>query len=315
MSRRLSEHDPYKKWDGPTRPYDLIKEFVIAIVVVGLLTIGLATLFSSPDEPALTLKSWAISQPADFVQTATGELAGTTTSAKYGPPYNTAAEGQALGPLKLQKWAGVRIPIEPAKSFVVQPLLILTDGKVQYAVNEWNVAPPSQQLKWATTYSDSLGKNPKVLSLPDPTNEFGPVPSMITALLGMASTGALDGALTTSDTPLPTDFTKPMLFIADSGTYFPDYAGARHLAGDQWGVMNETGSYPGQSWLWLFSFWYQVDPFKSSGNVDSLVMGMMFLLSFGLLFLPLIPLLRRIPYWIPVHRIIWRNWYRRSAKV
>ena len=78
--------------------------------------------------------------------------------------------------------------------------------------------------------------------------------------------------------------------------------------------MNETGSYPGQSWLWLFSFWYQVDPFKSSENADTQVMGLMALLSFALMFLPLIPGLRRIPFLIPIHRLIWRRWYRRKEQ-
>ena len=314
MNRRLSTYDPAKKWSGPTRPYDLIKEFVIAIVVVGILAAGLAAVFSSPDEPALTLKSWAAAEPADFVQTATSELAGTSGSAGYGAPYNTASEGQSLGPLKLQKWAGVRIPINPAKDFVLRPLTILTDAPVQHALSAWNVASNDEQIKWATAYGDALAKSPKVLSLDDPTGKFGPTPTLVTALLGMAQTGALDGALATQETPLPTNYTKPLLFIADSGTYFPDYAGARHLAGDQWGVMNETGSWPGQSWLWLFSFWYQVDPFKSSSNADSQIMALMGLLSVGLIFLPLIPLLRRIPYWIPVHRLIWRNWYRRRQR-
>ena len=129
----------------------------------------------------------------------------------------------------------------------------------------------------------------------------------------MAQSGALDGALTTRDTPLPTNFTKPLLFLADSGTYFPDKAAAQHLSGDQWGVMNETGSWPGQSWLWLYSLWYQIEPFKSSGNADILVMSLMGVLSLGLIFLPLLPVISRIPYWIPVHRLIWRKWYQRKA--
>ena len=32
----------------------------------------------------------------------------------------------------------------------------------------------------------------------------------------------------------------------------------QHLQGNTWGMMNETGSYPGQAWLWLYSFWYQI---------------------------------------------------------
>ena len=31
-------------------------------------------------------------------------------------------------------------------------------------------------------------------------------------------------------------------------------------------MMNETGNYPGQAWLWLYTFWYQIPPFSSSGN-------------------------------------------------
>ena len=27
-------------------------------------------------------------------------------------------------------------------------------------------------------------------------------------------------------------------------------------------MMNETGSYPGQVWLWLYTFWYQIEPFN-----------------------------------------------------
>ncbi len=314
MSPQLSKHDPAKKWDGPTRKYDLIKEFVIALVVVGLLAISLAALFSSPDEPALTLKSWAIADAPDFVATATGELAGTTISAGYGAPYNTAAEGQVLGPLKLQKWAGVRIPINPADDFVIAPLAIDNDPAVVSAIATWKAASADQQGKWANAYADALSKAPKATTLPDPTGAFGPVPAIATGLYGLARTGALDGLLAAGDTPLPTNFTKPLLFLADSGTYFPDYAGARHLQGDQWGVMNETGSYPGQSWLWLYSFWYQIDPFKSSGNADVLVMATMTILSLALLFMPFLPILRRVPEWIPIHRIIWRNWYRRKEE-
>ena len=44
-------------------------------------------------------------------------------------------------------------------------------------------------------------------------------------------------------------------------------------------MMNETGSYPGQSWLWLYTFWYQIKPFTTSANADILVMAVMGVLS------------------------------------
>jgi len=314
VNRKLSTIDPSKKWNGPVREYDLIKEFVIAVVVVGFLALTLAAVFSSPDEKALTMQSWAKSAPADFVQTTAGELAGTTTSANYGPPYNKNGEGQNIGPINLSKAAGVRIPINPAQSFVIEPLKSQSDSKIQSALSMWISASAQVQAKWASTYSDALTKDGKSLSLKDPSGKYGPVPTLVTSLYGMASTGALDGALTTSDSTLPTNFTKPLLFLADSGSYFPDKAAAQHLSGDQWGVMNETGSWPGQSWLWLYSLWYQIEPFKSSGNADILVMSLMGVLSLGLLLLPVLPVISRIPYWIPVHRLIWRNWYRRSRE-
>src|SRR5436309_13370596 len=103
--RRAAELDR-EHWSGATRSYDLVKEAVIALVVVGLLSLGLALAFSSPDEPALTLKGWANAQPSDFVGTAAQELAGTSGTASYGPPYNDTPDAtQHLGPIDLQKLA------------------------------------------------------------------------------------------------------------------------------------------------------------------------------------------------------------------
>ena len=313
MKRQLSTIDPAKKWSGPTRKYDLVKEFVIAFLVIGIVALTLAAIFSSPDEKAITLQSWSNAAPADFVQTAAGELAGTTTSASYGPPYNKAADGQQILGFSPSKLVGVHIPIDPAQSFVIEPLKISADVPTRAAIDSWNAADEKVRTDWASAYADALTKDGKATSLADPKGKFGPVPTLVTSLLAMAKSGGLDGALTTSDTNMPTNFTKPLLFLADGGSYFPDLASAQHLGGDQWGVMNETGSWPGQSWLWLYSFWYQVDPFKSSGNADVLVMSLMGVLSLLLVFLPLIPGLRRIPVWIPIHRLIWRKWYARSS--
>lgn len=100
-----------------------------------------------------------------------------------------------------------------------------------------------------------------------------------------------------------------ILFLGD-GMYFPNLAAAAHLTGDQWGVMNETGNTPGQSWLWLFSLLYQIEPFKSSANADILVVSTMLVLSLLLTLLPFIPGLRALPRKIPVHRLIWKDYYR-----
>src|SRR5450631_1036089 len=131
--------------DFPTRSYDLVKEFVIALVVVLVLGGGLAAIFSSPDEKSITMSDWAKAAPNDLIATAAGELAGTTTSAGYGAPYNTNSDGQKLGPLSLQKWAGVRLPVDSA-SLILRPLSNLSgDPTLSTALSTWTTAPPAQQ--------------------------------------------------------------------------------------------------------------------------------------------------------------------------
>ena len=298
------------KWSGPKRPYDLVKEFVVALVVVSVLVVGLATLFSSPDDRAVTLQDWSQKNPADFVATTTGELAGTTISASYGPPYNNAGEGLKLGPLKIQKWAGVTIPVNPAVDFVSAPLKFSKDPAVLAALATWNGANADQQTKWATDYGTALGKagDPAKVAASD---AYGPVPAMAGGLLVLAQDGLLDGLLTTKATPYPADFTQPMLFLAD-GAYLDDLGAAQHLHGDQWGMMNETGNYPGQSWLWLFSLWYQVEPFKSSENADIQIFALLMLLTLGFIFMPKLPFINRLPRLIPIHRLIWRRYYKEN---
>ena len=309
MSKRERNVD-LAKWSGPKRPYDLVKEFVIALVVVSVLVAGLAILFSSPDERAVTLQDWAMKAPSDFISTTTGELAGTTISASYGPPYNGASEGLSLGPLKLQRWFGVTIPVNPMNDFVLNPLAYSKASSVPPALAQWKIASSDQQSKWSANYASAIEKAGDASKV-SPSDSFGPVPALSAALLTLAQDGNLDGLLTTKDTPYPSDFTKPMHLLADGG-YLDELGAAQHLHGDQWGMMNETGSYPGQSWLWLFSLWYQVEPFKSSANADAQIFFLLLLLNLGFIFMPKLPFINRLPRLIPIHRLIWRRYYREN---
>ena len=71
--------------------------------------------------------------------------------------------------------------------------------------------------------------------------------------------------------------------------------------------MNETGSYPGQPWLWLYTLWYQVPGWTNSANIDMIAIYMTGLATLLLLAVPFIPGLRDVPRLIPVHRLIWRK--------
>ena len=145
-----------------------------------------------------------------------------------------------------------------------------------------------------------------------PSAEDGPVPMLISTELTTARSGALDADLLAQHPFYGTDYTKPPLFLED-GSYFSSLASTQHITGTQWGVMNETGSYPGQPWLWLYTLWYQVPSFSSSANVDLIAIYLTTLATLLLLAVPFLPGLRDIPRWIPVHRLVWRDWNRTGA--
>ena len=298
-------------WTGPKRPYDLIKEFVIALVVVGSLGVILALVFSSPDDKGVTLQQWARQDPSDFVATAVTELDGTSGTASYGPPYNTAGSGQQIFFLHLQKWIGVHQPVNAPEDFVLHPLSTVTGNPtLTAALKDYNSASSDQQQKWASNFDTAIGKAPDNDPNKVAAGDYGPVPAMTTALLHLAQTGALDSQLVSHSTGFyQDDYTKPLLFLAD-GSYLANKADAQHLSGDQWGMMNETSNYPGQAWLWLYTMWYQISPFNSSGNADALIWGMMMLLSLALILVPFIPGLRSIPRLVPIHKAIWRDYYK-----
>jgi hypothetical protein len=311
MSRKARRHVVPDSAAFPTRPYDLVKEFTIALVVVALLTAGLAAVLSSPDEKPVTLASWSRADGADFAATAVAELGGTSDTAGYGPPYNhTPGAAQKLGPLGLQSAAGVRIPVDTAEDFVLRPLRDAPEPTaVTTALAAWNAAPTSQRRAWTAAYADALSKAPGGDPAKTVPGDYGPVPVLTGRLLDLAQAGALDGQLQAEGMFYQTDYTRPLLFLSD-GSYLESLARAQHLAGDQWGMMNETGDFPGQAWLWLYTFWYQIEPFKSSGNADALVWGLMALLSLAFMLVPFIPGVRSVPRWTGVHRLIWRTYYR-----
>ena len=302
------------EWTGPYIRYDLVKEFVIALVVVTALVVLLAVLFSSPDDPPVTIKQWARTDPSDFVATAVTELDGSSEIAGYGPPYNDTPDAAqtVIDSISLQQAAGVHQRVNTAQDFVLNPLRSIPgDAALSQALKAYDAAPPAQQTAWTDAYTQGLDKAKFPGGLPQlPPGDYGPVAPMMTSLAGLAASGGVDGALLTSKQFYQTDFTKPLLFLG-GGSYFESRAEDQHLLGDQWGMMNETGSYPGQVWLWLYTFWYQIAPFNTSDNADAQVWALMLLLSLAFICIPFIPGLRGLPRHLGVHRLIWRDHYRR----
>jgi hypothetical protein len=312
--KRFKPDRDVTEWHGPTVRYDLLKEVTICFVAVLVLVVCLAGVFSSPDDPAITIKSWSATAPIDFLTTAISELDGTSGTATYGPPYtNTAGASQKLGPIGLETLSGTRIPLDTAKDFVINPLLTLpNEPMLDAAITRYQSATAPEQASWDAAYEKAApsahfdASDGKLIVRP---LAYGPVGLMMSDLLAMAQSGALDGALTSSPRLYGTDYTKPLLFIAD-GQYLADVATSRNLTGDQWGMMNETGNFPGQAWLWLYTLWYQVPPMNSSSSGDLQVWAIMMLLTLVLALVPFIPGLRSIPRWTRIYRLIWRRHYR-----
>jgi quinol-cytochrome oxidoreductase complex cytochrome b subunit len=291
--------------------YDLIREGLVALLLVLVLTVALAGFLSSPDEPPLTIQQYAQQNPVGFITTAMKELSGTSVLAQYGPPYNQGTGSvQSIGPISLQHAAGVTIPIDTAQVYVLGPLAIAaqSDPQTGAALQTFTRAGAKQQAAWEDAYTNALGKatgsNGQVVV---PSGDDGPLPAMMNHLLTLGTSGALDGLLLRSGGFYQNDFTKPLLFLAEDG--LPTKATQFNLLGSQWGVMNETGNYPGQAWLWLYTFWYQVPPYNTSANADALVLVTMVILTTILVLFPYLRALNRLPYYLGIHRLIWREYY------
>lgn len=320
LGRRVRAGVEAAEWRGPLRHYDIIKEAFIALVVVTLLTVGLAILFSSPDQAPVTLQQWARAQPTGFTATALSELTGTSDSATYGPPYNHATGAtQRIGPVSPQQFFGVRYPIDPAASFVLRPLESLPrTPALAHALSRYLSASAATRIAWENAYASRLAGRALSAGLPKVrSSSAGPIPVLLSNLLSMARSGALDAQLLAHANFYTTNYTKPLMFLGDSWkaqharSYWGQIVVAAHLRSSQWGVMNETGSWPGQPWLWLYTMWYQVPPASSTPqNADIYVMAFMAVVSLGLVAVPFLPGLRDVPRWIPVHRVIWRQYYR-----
>ena len=185
---------------------------------------------------------------------------------------------------------GVHHPIDTAHDFVIAPARTLPDQPAAAGrPHRYTRRPPAQQAAWTAAYEKAVANATVVhgrLACPARALRSGRRHHRLAHLHGRS--GALDGALLSYRQFYGTDYTKPLLFIAD-GTYLANLAQQQHLSGDQWGMMNETGNYPGQAWLWLYTLWYQVPPMNTSANGDLQVWAIMMVLTLGLVFLPFIP--------------------------
>jgi hypothetical protein len=123
---------------------------------------------------------------------------------------------------------------------------------------------------------------------------------------------AYDKATVGATTEVPFDHGDLNLPGGRSGA---DLATAQHLQASQWGVMNETGNYPGQALALAVPARYQIPPGSTgfAANADVWAVLATGVCTVLLLLIPFIPGLRDITRLIPVHRLIWRSWYQSQS--
>jgi hypothetical protein len=134
------------------------------------------------------------------------------------------------------------------------------------------------------------------------------VPTIVNAELVAAHNRSLDGYFQGSYQQLSTNTSMGTMFFSDGSLWGTIASG---------GVMNEVWNFPGQVWLWLYAGMYQIPWLNPSNNsnLDLDVALLMILLGFLLpMFAPWIPLVNRIPRWIPLHKVIYRRYWASVAK-
>jgi len=311
----------------PLKPYDLLREGAVVFAFVLVVVVVLSIVFKAPDYPTVNAQNVATQQPLAFVQTAAGILANdgeVSAVSGYGPPYDgDTSAAQHFGPINPAAWAkdifGVTIPINPPQDLIIKPLrrAAALDPALASALASYEAAPSAQQAAWLAAYRKVLASaTVSGGTVMVPPGNYGPVPQLMDGMLSLGRSGLLEGALAAEGNsyyPYNFDFTKALLFFAIASPYTDTATHLQQLGDPQWGIVHETGNFPGAWWLDIYQFWYAVPQIANSPNADLIVVIIMTALFVVLLLLPFIPGLRRIPHGVKVYRLIWRSWYRENA--
>ena len=311
----------------PLKPYDLLREGLVVLGFVLIAVVVLSIVFKAPDYPTVNAQGVATQQPLAFLQTASGILAqdpDISAVSDYGPPYDAdSSAAQHIGPIAPAAWAkdifGVTIPIDPPRDLIIKPLqrAAALDPALGLAVDRYTGATAQQKAAWLGAYRKALaGATVSGGAVTLAPGDYGPVAEMMDGMLRLGRSGLLEGAFAADGNayyPYTFDPTKALLFFAIASPYTDTASHLKQLGNPQWGIVHETGDYPGAWWLDAYQVWYEVPAIANADNADLIVVVIMTVLFVVLLTLPFIPGLRRIPHGVKVYRLIWRDWYRTYA--
>lgn len=333
----MSHHHPNPEDSYPTKEGDLIKEMTIALVFVTIVITVLAFIFKAPFKAPVSIQQVATNEPVLFEQTAMRDLMSTSAIATYGPPYNSGQAQQALGWFSPEQWGGVSVPIHASTLYVLTPLKNASaiNPAIQSILSEFESASAVQKAQWENNYYHALQNatetaairanatnigtaetSTSIQAVSVPNGNYGPVAPMMNYLLGLGRSGFMDSSLNAgseyNNKVYTYNFSQSLLFL--QGQALHRVAAKKHLLGEQLGIAKDLSPYPGPWWLFPYSYLYQIPPYSTAAAGDLFVALTMVVVFLILLFLPFIPILNRIPYYVPVYKIIWRRWYKNQDK-
>ena len=282
--RRRRDRTP-DSHDFPTRPYDLVKEFVDR-AGRGDAADRRRWPRSSPRRTRrpITMRDWATAAP-DRRRRHRDRRAGrhddqrdlrrrrTTT-----PP--TGQNARPAAAAEVGRRAASRSTPPRTSSLAAAGAACRRPGGCARALRRWNAARRRRSGPRGPRRTPTPWPRPRTATRPrSPPATTARCRSLADGFLGAGAVAAASRARSPRRAP-STAATRPArCCCSPTAPTSRTRPRAQHLGGDQWGMMNETGNYPGQPWMWLYTFWYQVKPFSTSDNADALVWGLMMVLT------------------------------------
>ncbi len=295
-------------------PEDFVKHLFSTLVIVSVVVLFASLVFGVPEKPPLTIKGYATSHPLAFEQMALRALDGQGQIASYGPPYN---HGTSSVQSPLQTMVGVIHPVNAASDFILKPLRMAAaiNPGITPALNRFRKAPKLQQAQWEAAYTAALQKstyrNGRVLTT---TGNFGPLPALLNETLALGKSGLMSGALIRNGSVM-TRFDNQNYLLFLQGAPLQQDPATQQLAGGHWGIIHPAiNGYPAAWWMTIPTWIYQWPFVAHSKAPDALALtiGLFFWLALALT--PWIPGWNRLPRYLGVHRLIWRDFYRAYRK-
>ncbi len=294
-------------------PEDFVKHLLSTLGIVVVVVLLASILFNLPEKQPLTIKTYATQNPVAFEQMALRALDGQGQIANYGPPYNN---GTASVQSPMQTAVGVIHPINAATDFILKPLTMAAsiNPSIAPALHAFNSASPAQQTKWENAYTTALNKgvykNGVVVTQ---KGNYGPLPALMNDTLALGKSGLMSGALMRNGA-VTTRFDNQNYLLFLQGAPLQNAPQTQSLAGANWGIIHPAvNGYPAAWWMTIPTWIYQWPFVANSSAPDATALAIGFVFWLALAFTPWIPGLNKLPRYLGVHRLIWKDFYRNHS--